>query len=179
MNDKTVSMPQKRVLGFGIYLIVLNLVLVYILMKIWPGKIPLDSTTAEKVDLLWGGVLVFPLMPETRYLLIVAVTGALGSYIHLATSFADFMGHRRLVWSWTWWYILRPFIAMALAVILYFVVRGGLITGDSGSVNPYGVAAIAGMAGMFSKQATDKLREVFENLFRTENPPDRSDKMKE
>jgi hypothetical protein len=33
-------------------------------------------------------------------------------------------------------------------------------------VNPYGVAALSGLAGLFSKQATDKLREVFETLFR-------------
>ena len=179
MNNQAVTMPMRRVLGFGIYLIALNLSLIYVLVKIWPGKIPLDDTNGGTQVSLLG--LVFSLMPETRYLLIVAVTGALGSYIHLATSFADYMGNRRMVWSWSWWYILRPFIGMTLAVILYFVVRGGLVTGDSGAVNPYGIAAIAGMAGMFSKQATDKLREVFENLFRTESPPDlhRGDKMKE
>ncbi len=72
---------------------------------------------------------------------------------------------------------MRPFIGTALAVIVYFVVQGGLIAGTSGagSLSPYGVAAIAGLAGMFSKQATDKLREVFENLFRTENH--RADKL--
>jgi hypothetical protein len=31
------------------------------------------------------------------------------------------------------------------------------------------------LAGMFSKQATDKLREVFENLFKTTDPPTRKD----
>jgi len=58
-------------------------------------------------------------------------------------------------------------------------VRGGLIGGSTGAdaLSPYGVAAIAGLAGLFSKQATDKLREVFENLFRTEHPPNRTDKL--
>jgi hypothetical protein len=36
----------------------------------------------------------------------------------------------------------------------------------AGDVNPYGVAALAGLAGLFSKQAMDKLRELFETLFR-------------
>ena len=177
MNNEPAVMPRGRVVGFGIYLVVLNLALLYILLKIWPGTTTLGDQ--DHVALLWGGMLDFPAPPETRYLLIVAVAGALGSYIHLATSFADYVGSRRLVSSWGWWYLLRPFIGMALAVIVYFVVRGGLITGNSGAGNlsPYGVAAIAGMAGMFSKQATDKLREVFENLFRTENPPERRDKL--
>ena len=177
MNDEAAT-PKGRVLGFGIYLIVLNLALIYILLKIWPGKMPL-GTEESQVALLWNGWLTLHLPLETRYLLIVAVAGALGSYIHLATSFADYLGNRRLVWSWGWWYVLRPFIGMALALILYFVVRGGLITGAGGAddLSPYGVAAIAGMSGMFSKQATDKLREVFENLFKTEKPPDRTDKL--
>jgi hypothetical protein len=39
-------------------------------------------------------------------------------------------------------------------------------SGDS-SINPYGVAALAGLVGLFSKQASDKLQEVFETLFQT------------
>lgn len=178
MNGEPPINPDRRVLGFGIYLIALNLALIYILLRIWPGTIP--PAANERVGLLWDGMLEFEVPLETRYLLIVALAGALGSYIHLATSFADYVGNRQLVWSWGWWYVLRPFIGMALAVIVYFVVRGGLITGTSGaeSLSPYGLAAIAGMAGMFSKQATDKLREVFENLFRTERPPDRADHLR-
>ena len=97
-------------------------------------------------------------------------TGALGSYVHAATSFASYVGNRRLMLSWAWWYVLRPFIGMALALIFYFVVRGGLLsTGAAATdVSVFGVAAVAGLVGMFSKQATDKLRELFDNLFRTE-----------
>jgi len=75
--------------------------------------------------------------------------------------------------------VLRPFIGVAWSLIVYFAVRGGLMGGatGAGALSPYGVAAIAGLAGMFSKQATDKLREVFENLFKTEHPPNRSDKL--
>jgi hypothetical protein len=68
---------------------------------------------------------------------------------------------------------------MALALIVYFMLRGGLITGSSGAGNlsPYGVAAIAGLAGMFSKQATDKLKEVCEFLFQVQHPPERADQL--
>jgi len=161
---------------FGLYMMVLNIILVYLLIRIWPGKLPVDP--GEQISVFWGK-LHFYLTPETRYLSIVVLTGALGSYIHTATSFADFVGNRQFYASWTWWYLLRPFIGVALSLIVYFAVRGGLIGGSTGAdaLSPYGVAAIAGLAGLFSKQATDKLREVFENLFKTEHPPNRTDKL--
>jgi hypothetical protein len=140
----------------------------------------MPPTDPEEVKLFGAAWLTFQVPLETRYLLIVIISGALGSYIHLATSFADYVGNQRLVGTWIWWYLLRPFIGMALAVLLYFAARGGILTGNaSQSLNPYGIAAIAGMAGMFSKQATDKLREIFENLFKTERPVDRANKLKD
>jgi hypothetical protein len=42
------------------------------------------------------------------------------------------------------------------------------VQSDAADFNPYGTAAVAGLVGIFSKQATDKLEEVFTNLFRTE-----------
>jgi hypothetical protein len=58
---------------------------------------------------------------------------------------------------------------MALALVFYFVIRGGFLTTSGGAkdINPYGIAALAGLVGMFSKQATDKLSEVFSTLFRS------------
>jgi len=157
---------------FGAYLLVLVAGLFYVLVQLWPGQVPLKADDHSAVRFFPGTPLV-PLWVETRYLLLVAVTGALGSYIHLATSFADYLGNRQFVKSWNWWYILRPFIGSVLAVMVYFAARGGLIAGTTGadSLSPSGIAALAGLAGMFSKQATDKLREVFENLFKTERPP--------
>jgi hypothetical protein len=107
---------------------------------------------------------------DERFLLLVVVAGALGSYIHAGTSFADFIGNRKFTPSWAWWYILRPFIGTALALVVYFAIRGGflLLANDIAAekVNPYGIAAIAALVGLFSKQATDKLNEVFSTLFR-------------
>ncbi len=41
--------------------------------------------------------------------------------------------------------------------------------------NPYGIAGFSALAGMFSRQATDKLREVFETLFTAQKPVKRDD----
>lgn len=106
---------------------------------------------------------------DERLILLVIVAGMLGSFVHGATSLADYIGNDRLNSKWKWFYILRPAIGMALALIFYFVIRGGFLTTNVGAtdINPYGVAALAGLVGMFSKQATDKLSEVFTTLFRS------------
>ena len=51
--------------------------------------------------------------------------------------------------DWIWWYIIRPFNGMALAVIFYFVIRGGLpfLGSGNGEVDIYGAVAIAGIVG--------------------------------
>jgi len=111
---------------------------------------------------------------ETRLILLVLLVGAMGSYVHAASSFVDYLGNRAFISSWGWWYLLRPFIGMMLALLFYFVFRGGFVTaginqgGDAAAsfINPFGIAALAGLVGMFSKVAADKLNEVFVTLFR-------------
>lgn len=176
MPNEAESRTKGIVVGLGMYLVVLNVTLIYSLIKIWPTDSP-PPLMVEITFMYWPYTI--SLARETLYLLIVALSGALGSYVHLATSFADYVGNRRFVLSWTWYYLLRPFIGMALAVIVYFVLRGGFLlpNGNAASLSPYGVGAISGMAGMFSKQATDKLGEVFENMFKTDKPPERKDKL--
>ena len=174
-------MTTITLLIFGLYMILLNIVMIYLLIKIWPDKISQNQAerpAVETVNLFWNQLHI-SLTLEVRYLFIVIVAGGLGSYIHAATSFADFVGNRRCYASWTWWYVLRPFIGVALALMVYFAVRGGLTGATTGAdvLSPYGIGAVAGLAGLFSKQATDKLREVFETLFKTDHPPARSDKL--
>ena len=116
---------------------------------------------------------------EVNLLALVLLFGALGSLVHVAKSFASFAGNRALVASWLWWYLLQPVVGMALAVLFYGVVRGGLFAPGSGSgaVSPYGVAGVSGMVGMFSKQATDKLGELFGVMFQTATDSQRLDKL--
>lgn len=162
-------------IAFGSYLIATLTALVYALLAIWPEKSASDSAT-----LFGRWSLAVP--PERRYLVIVIIAGALGSFIHLATSFADFVGNRRLVRSWMWWYILRPFIGIALALLFYFAFRGGLMTASSSSsdLSVFGIAAMSGLAGMFSKQVTDKLREICDTAFTAaKSSPPRADTIKE
>ena len=114
------------------------------------------------------GVFHLSVTAGTSLLVLVAIFGSIGSFIHAATSFVEYVGNRRLSRSWTWWYMLRIPIGGSLALIMYFAFRGGLFatSATTGDVNAYGVAALAGVAGLFSKQATAKLEELFSTLFR-------------
>lgn len=49
--------------------------------------------------------------------------------------------------------------------------------GTAGDVNPYGLIALGLLGGWFSKTTTDKLQEVFETLFKTDQDAERSDKL--
>jgi hypothetical protein len=151
----------------GIGLIVLALLLAHVLVVLWPADLK-AQLSMPPVDMTLLGIFSFKLGVESRLLLLVMTLGATGSFIHAATSFSDFVGNQKLTRNWFWWYGLRPFIGAALALIVYLAIRGGLLGANAtGDLNLFGVAALAGLVGMFTKQATDKLNEVFTNLFRT------------
>jgi hypothetical protein len=182
-SDQT--LPSGTVLFLGLFLVTIAVGLNFFLYVLWP-----EINPGEDGKLVWStSVRVFGtseapifLSSEPRLILIVMLAGAFGSYVHAATSFVTYVGNRTLRASWTWWYLLRPVLGMVLAVIFYFVVRGGLLSAGAAAseVSPFGIAAVAGLVGMFSKQATDKLQEVFDNLFRTkagEGDDQRRDKL--
>jgi hypothetical protein len=99
--------------------------------------------------------------------LLVASAGFLGSMIHIASSFTAFIGSNQFLKSWLLWYIVKPFTGASLALVLYFVLRAGLLNvGDSNSINLFGVITLAALAGLFSDKASMKLEEVFTVLFR-------------
>lgn len=163
----------------GLVLLLLGAGLIVALFSIWPLVEPMRTPEAVS-DRVWSVLWAFDwvVSRDTALLLLVVVVSMLGSFVHVATSFATYAGNRRLYSSWVWWYVLRASIGAGLALILYFVVRGGLFSGSatSESLNPYGIAAIAGLTGLFSKQATDKLREVFDTVLSTSGDADRADK---
>ncbi|MEA2735083.1 MAG: hypothetical protein QOE14_1534 [Humisphaera sp.] len=107
--------------------------------------------------------------PEGRILAIVLLAGMLGATLHAAKSFWWYVGNRDLKVSWVWMYLLLPPIGAMLACIFYFAARAGM----SGPISDRGVigyAAMAGLVGMFSREATEKLKQIAETIF-TKPPP--------
>jgi hypothetical protein len=160
-------------LALEAYFVSLGTVTAYVLWRIWP-KGELFAPTA-----LAGGRLLLPADPDSRLILIAALSALLGSFIHSATSFASYLGTQKLPRAWVGWYVLRPVIGMALGIVFYFILRAGLVTTESAAaVNAFGVAAVSALAGMFSKQATDKLEEIFDGVIASHKDSAHSDKLR-
>jgi hypothetical protein len=163
---------------FGLFVVAVGVTLIYVLIKIWP-KVPhgqtgggggaATGTNDKPVNLFWG-LFEFDLLPDTALIGLTAIMGAIGASVFIAVSFSDYVGNRRFAKSWIWFYLVRLFVGPALAIIFYFTLRGGfLATSSSGTdINAYGVAALAGLVGLFSKQAGDKLHQVFDALFQVD-----------
>lgn len=118
---------------------------------------------------------------EWERLLVVSVVafGALGGVIHLFSSLGQHVGNRDLGRSWILFYYFRPPVSAALALLTYFVLRVGLLSpaeaNAPAAVNVYAILAFAGVTGMFSRQAVEKLAEVFNLLFRKDQETLRAD----
>ena len=112
--------------------------------------------------------------PSTASLIgLIALAGALGGLIHGASSFAIFAGNRQFKSSWTWWYVLRPVLGAAVALVVYLVVRSGLGTGDMAlsGADCLKTAGFAGLIGMFAEPATLKLKDIFNTIFTPRDDP--------
>lgn len=164
--EKRQAMSPEWIRFFAYYYSLLALLLVVILVKVWPSSIPATQGESHVVALL-GGWIRIPISQELQMILVVVLSGALGSYVHGATSFVTFAGTRSIVASWRWWYILRPFIGSVLALGFYFVVRAGFFDTAQGTQTTtlLGFAAMAFLVGMFTRQATEKLSQLFDALF--------------
>jgi hypothetical protein len=104
---------------------------------------------------------------NTVLLILVSIAGFLGSMIHIASSFTNFVGTGKFKRSWVLWYIVKPFTGSALAIVVYVVFRGGFFSfNDPANINIYGMVTLAFFAGLFADDATLKLKEVFEVIFK-------------
>jgi len=117
---------------------------------------------------------------EIQLLLIVLVAGGLGCLIHGLKSIAVFIGNRIAISSWFWWYITRPLLGMAMAMVFYALLRGGFLAGtpsDAKVISPFGVLGIGALVGMFTDKAIGKLAEIFDLLFRSKADDATKDKL--
>jgi IPT/TIG domain len=154
----------------GAYLVAGLLMLAYLLACLWPAVLLTEAASTRPVTIF--GREVAKLDAELALLWAVGVLGALGGTLHAVGSFVNYIGNRTFVRSWTWFYIARGPVGFGLALLFYFALRGGIVsvsTATSSTLNPYGVGAIAALAGLFSEIATLKMREVFTALFRPED----------
>lgn len=146
--------------------LLVTLLLVYVLITVWPPAPPAGQGASRPTGTvrLFGRTVRLSL--ETRLFVIVAVAGALGALIHSLRSLYWYVGNRALRRSWLLMYAALPFIGALLGLVVYLVLRGGLTSSiaQSSDINPYGMAAVSALVGMFSQETSEKLRTVFATL---------------
>jgi hypothetical protein len=156
--------PNTSLGGFGKFLLGTYLVLVTAALALLVVAVFPESHADELVPF---GPEISP-DSEVRLILLAMMVGALGGNVHGLRSFANFVGNRRLMRSWVWWYVVRPFIGLPISVIFYFTIRAGFLSSGASAdeINAFGISAVSGLVGMFADHAVRFLRHVFEALFR-------------
>jgi len=95
--------------------------------------------------------------------LLLGVAGSVaGSLVHTITIFGSRTGRNTFEASYVWWYLLRPFSAALLGLVVVSAVHSGILvlgggSGKSGAVMAY---ITGGLAGMFTDAVLQKLRGV-------------------
>ena len=142
-----------------------------------PPRIAGAWVTVQPADLLTGTCGDDYEYNVARFLLLLAIMGALGGLIHGISSFTTYVGNREFLASWVWWYVFKPFLAALVALVVFLVFRAGFGVGDYslGAADCLKASAFAALIGLFAEQATIKLKDIFETLFTPRNDPRRDE----
>ena len=115
--------------------------------------------------------------PEFQYLLVAFLAAGIGSsiatiyaYLRHASTLQDFDP------AFIPWYFLRPILGSLLGLVFYWLIRGGILVilpaeqsnTASLELDLNGLAGVSALVGLFSRQAIQKLREIFHVLFVTQ-----------
>ena len=146
----------------GLFTLALGLALSVTLIFIWPPDGPLADQRPFHFTSVFGTI---TLERAQQMWLIAGISGMLGAFLHACVSFADFVGNRRLVSSWGWWYLMRGPVGAALGMLFYASIRSSTMQfAGIEQLNPYTVVSLCGLAGLSSKQAINFLQERFSKL---------------
>jgi hypothetical protein len=142
-------------------------VVIYSIIEFWPPTQPAlaPGETAETAELevSWFGAHLSASEDDLLFV-VVALFGFLGALVHALRSLYWYVGNRTFLRSWLLFYAIVPFVGASLGVLVYVVLRGGLISpqASSADVSPFGFAAVAGLVGLFTQESARKLLQVFE-----------------
>ncbi len=132
----------------------------------------------EVLLLLAGVAIMLPISDprEWQQALLMALMAGLGASIATILGYLRHASEEKdFELAFAPWYVARPFIGVLLGLLFFFVVKGGILVvlpqldAPNGKLNTYGLAAIGGTVGMFSKNAVEKLRKIFNVLFQTKD----------
>jgi hypothetical protein len=138
----------------------------YGLWSFWPAPLPLSGRAPATATFSYFGW-HRTLTRDQQFFVVAALAGVIGAMLHGLRSLATYVGERFFFRSWIAYYLLLPLVGALVSTIIYLVLRAGFLPGAAGTSqpDPYGVAAIGALVGLFSAQAAEKLKAVFETLF--------------
>ncbi len=138
----------------------------YGMWRFWPAPAPATGSAPAAANFSYFNWRL-SLSRDQQFFVVVALAGVIGAMLHGLRSLSTYIGERFLFRSWIPYYALLPLVGGLLATIVYLVLRAGLLPGGttSSQPDPYGIAAIGALVGLFSAQAAEKLKAVFETLF--------------
>jgi hypothetical protein len=155
-------------LRVSIYTIIIFVIITYFLIDVWPATTNDLALNATRSANIYGTGASFLIGPETSLILIMMFSGTIGACVFSLFAISHHLGaDKDFDKAWQAWYLLRPIVGAGLALIFYFVLRGGVLTigANLNNLNLVGVAAISGLVGMFSEHAMHKLQDLADTLF--------------
>jgi hypothetical protein len=155
--------PTWGIVVLLVWFVAVSAILVYGLDRLWPPPSSLagGSTESEVHFFGWKS----SLNDDTRLFLLIVVGGGLGAMVSVLRSFTWYVGHGKLFARWVPFYLLRPFVGATLAIVFFLVIRGGFAQ-QLAQNNSFGFVALAAVIGLFSEQASEKLKEIAETIFK-------------
>lgn len=168
VEERPMGAVQRSMIGGA--LIVVTLALMTQLLAIWPAVMAATVIEPEKpravATPLLLGIVHLSFDPQVVLIAMVMLVGALGALVGSSLRFLHFATRDELTKRDEWSYFVRPMQGAALALIVYFTLRGGYLGQDQNApVNPFGVAALSALVGLFTRHAVSKLTDVFDTLF--------------
>ena len=105
-----------------------------------------------------------------KSLVYIGSSGGIGGTIYCIRGFYKSVASKQFDFSFTWWYIFRPFFSIVIGIFVYFFIVGGLLSLGSISAVDYSrsvmfYCAISFLAGFSFTQFADKLEELASTMF--------------
>jgi hypothetical protein len=130
--------------------------------EVTQGK-PAEASVAEAVTATQARVRLWYFWHGFYVICWVLLCGALGGWVHGIASLVMHTGRGDFYASWSFYYLTRPWLGLALSGFLYVVLKAGL--GGLRSDNEFSLLAWGALAGLFNAGATQKLKDLFDALF--------------
>jgi hypothetical protein len=168
-----VGAREVRTFGISVIGLILLAAVAWSLYSLWYFWPHTPAATERFVYFGWH----LRLTSDQQFFLTVSLAGALGGLLHSLRSLSTYVGERYLFRSWLLYYLALPLVGAVLATIAYIVLRAGLLPGGASNSqpDPYGIAGISALVGLFSAQTVEKLQAVFSTLFA--NAPQNADSL--